>query len=378
MKVVFLERMIPDYRTRVFEMLHERLSRVNIDFHLVMGQMRKGEDLNELPPVGEWAHRIKNVYLHGNIHWPRFERTLDNADMVIFHPQNAALGNLRILARRQLRGKPKIGFFGHGSNIPIVSQGGALSAKERFKAWIASMPDWWFPYTDMSLRLLRDRQVQFPRERMTVVNNSIDTTAITNRLKAFPENTRSEFRAQLGIQPNDPVGLYCGRMRAMKLGILFDAALKIRRLLPNFHLILIGKGEAASDTTRFAQENNWAHYVGPQYGDARLPYFLASDAFLMPGLVGLAILDAFAAGLPLFTTDCRIHSPEIEYLKTGENGIITAVNATEYAAATFQILSDRTKLSQMSSSARYTAGQVTMERMADNFVSGIRGCLGAR
>jgi L-malate glycosyltransferase len=38
---------------------------------------------------------------------------------------------------------------------------------------------------------------------------------------------------------------------------------------------------------------------------------------LMPGLVGLAVLDAFADGIPRVTTVIEYHSPEIEYLVPG-------------------------------------------------------------
>ena len=40
--------------------------------------------------------------------------------------------------------------------------------------------------------------------------------------------------------------------------------------------------------------------------------------------VGLGILDSFALGIPMVTTDCKIHSPEIAYLKSGRNGLMIA------------------------------------------------------
>ena len=44
-----------------------------------------------------------------------------------------------------------------------------------------------------------------------------------------------------------------------------------------------------------------------------------SDVFLLPGKVGLAILDAFA----VLTTRLDIHCPEIEYLEEDRNVLVT-------------------------------------------------------
>ena len=47
-----------------------------------------------------------------------------------------------------------------------------------------------------------------------------------------------------------------------------------------------------------------------------------SKLFLMPGLLGLAVLDAEVMGLPVVTTRYPWHSPEIAYLRDGETGVI--------------------------------------------------------
>lgn len=376
MKVVFLERMVPDYRTRFFEMLHERLISENIDFHLVSGQMRPSEDLNERLPSGVWVHKIRNVYFYKAMHWARMQYHLVDADMVIFHPHSSALSNFRLIAQRYLTGKPKIGFFGHGGNNMVEGKHGSLLLRERFKAAVARLPDWWFPYTAVSVRFLQQRGVAFPQNRMTVVNNAIDTSTTLARLQAMPTDARANTRSQLGIGPDEPVGLYCGRMRPIKLGILIESAFEIKRKVPNFHLVLIGKGAEADRIHHIASENKWVHFLGSQRDDAALKYFIAADVFLMPSRVGLAILDAFAAGLPLFTTDCRVHSPEIEYFESERNGVMTTEDVQSYANAVVRALGDPVKLHKMSVYARETASKVNMETMADNFVRGIRSCLG--
>ena len=60
--------------------------------------------------------------------------------------------------------------------------------------------------------------------------------------------------------------------------------------------------------------------MGQKFGREGLALRMA-DIFVIPARTGLAILDSFAAGLPLFTTDIAIHGPEAEtYLIDGYNG----------------------------------------------------------
>ena len=64
---------------------------------------------------------------------------------------------------------------------------------------------------------------------------------------------------------------------------------------------------------------NWVHWVGPKFGREKTDLMAISDVFLLPGRVGLAILDAFA----VLTTRLDIHCPEIEYLEEDRNVLVT-------------------------------------------------------
>ena len=97
----------------------------------------------------------------------------------------------------------------------------------------------------------------------------------------------------------------------------------------------------------------------------------------MPGLVGLGVLDSFALGVPLITTAYPYHSPEIEYLRDGGNGII--VNDWEssdaYANAVVYLLQNDQEREFMASEGRKTAEFYTIENMAENFTQGILAAL---
>src|SRR5439155_20640401 len=68
--------------------------------------------------------------------------------------------------------------------------------------------------------------------------------------------------------------------------------------------------------------HSWIKYIGPKFDQEKVPYFMLSKLFLMPGVVGLAVLDAFALAVPLVTTAVPGHGPEIDYLDDGTNGIL--------------------------------------------------------
>ena len=95
----------------------------------------------------------------------------------------------------------------------------------------------------------------------------------------------------------------------------------------------------------------------------------------MPGLVGLGILDSFALGVPLITTDIPVHSPEIDYLENEINGIMTKHDVVEYANAVVHLLSDQDKYQSIKSSALLSSEEYTIENMVNNFYNGILAAL---
>jgi glycosyltransferase involved in cell wall biosynthesis len=100
-----------------------------------------------------------------------------------------------------------------------------------------------------------------------------------------------------------------------------------------------------------------------------------ADIFLLAGTAGLAIVDSFAAGLPVIATRLTTHSPEIGYLSDGENGKITAHSAAALADAAVETLTNPTLLATLRRGAQVAGSQYTIEAMIENFRAGIKQCL---
>ena len=84
----------------------------------------------------------------------------------------------------------------------------------------------------------------------------------------------------------------------------------------------------------------------------------------MPGLVGLAVVDSFAAGCPLVTVDLDLHSPEIEYLRDGVNGVCLpgGTGPAAYAEAVADLLDDPARLEVLREGCREAADDLHARR----------------
>jgi glycosyltransferase involved in cell wall biosynthesis len=218
----------------------------------------------------------------------------------------------------------------------------------------------------------------FSQERITVVQNAIDTTHLRSELIHTSESSEDKIRLELNLS-GITVGLFCGAMyREKRLRFLADACLIIRRRLPTFEMIFIGEGPDADIIHRFCSTHEWAHYVGPKYGATRIPYFKLAHAFLMPGLVGLAVLDSFALETPMITTDYAYHSPEIEYLQDGINGVKTENSTDAFVNAVLTVLEDTSLRNSLVAGGRSSALEYTVQNMAIRFADGIESALACR
>ena len=124
-----------------------------------------------------------------------------------------------------------------------------------------------------------------------------------------------------------------------------------------------------------AENFPWVHFVGPRFGNQKSQMLAIADVFLLPGRVGLALLDGFAAGLPVVATRLSIHGPEIEYLEDGLNGLVTESDPEVFSQVVSSLLSDQSKLERLRQGASNSAKKYSIEAMVERFERGIVRCL---
>lgn len=360
------------YRNPFHERLRERLAEhgVRYDFIYCGDPHFDGPRGDLIAP--EWAIPVNCTSFkprHARLRYQHALRRALGYDLVILQQENALLLNYPVQMLARLFGT-KVAFFGHGRNFQARDR---QSRAERFKRFWTSKVDWWFAYTGRSARIVAE--TGFPSDRITAFNNAIDTSAIAAEMAALPPDRVETLRRSL-VENSHNVGVYVGALYPDKrLGFLIEAARAIRSRVPDFHLIVIGGGEDTPLAEAAAAELSWVHYLGPRFGAEKTELVALASVLLMPGLVGLAVLDSFAYGIPMVTTRFPYHSPEIDYLEDGVNGIVTDDDVAVYGDAVCRVLTDAPFRDGLRAGAATAASTYTIEAMVERFADGVMRAL---
>ena len=367
---VIVQYRLLHYRLELFEQLRRACHARSIRLEVVAGQAtrreRQREDEGELP----WARKVINrVWEIGDRDWlwQPLPADLRRSDLVIVMQESRLLGNYALLLRRMFGSGQRVAYWGHGRNFQSQAPTGL---RERWKRFILTRVDWWFAYTELSASLVRAEG--YPPERITCLNNAIDTAGFRAELADCSDSQLTVARARLGLAPGAPVALFCGSLYPDKrLDLLLDAADRIRAALPQFNMLVIGDGPSMQQMQSAAAKRPWLMLVGVKRGRDKALFFRLADVMLNPGSVGLHVVDAFCAGLVLVTTPQAKHGPEVAYLEDGVNGLYAGDTPGEYADVVIRVLGDADRLAAMKRAALADAERYTLGAMVDRFAQGI-------
>ena len=162
-----------------------------------------------------------------------------------------------------------------------------------------------------------------------------------------------------------------GLYPAKRLRFLLEAAEMVAASRPDFRLHIIGDGPDRDLITM--KQPPYVVYHGVLIGEEREQHLRQAELTLMPGLVGLVVLDAFAGRAPLVTVASQRHSPEIEYLVPGHNGVVLdeGASARTYADAVLSLLADDLQLTRLREGCVSAAATYRLEDMVDRFAAGV-------
>jgi len=373
-RVVITQHRLLHYRQAFFDRLRIAAAERGIEVRLVHGQPSATEDLKKDVGHLPWADVMHNriVRVGGvDLIWQPFPNELRDADLVVLIQENRVLSNYPWLLGMGLRPGQKVAYWGHGRNLQSATPDGL---RERWKRWFVNKVDWWFAYTEGTRSILLADG--FPASRISVLNNAIDNEKFAGDLASVtPEQLNACF-ARLHSRPGAPVALYCGSLYPEKLlDLMLAAADIVHARHADFRFVVIGDGPSRSLVTDAAATRPWLQWVGVQRGIEKAAWFRTAQIFLSPGLVGLHVLDAFCAGVPMITTDGARHGPEVAYLRSGHNGYIVSADAQVYADTVMQLLQDPARLEQIRAAATRDAKRYTLDNMVQRFIDGIEACL---
>lgn len=374
-RVLIIQRVLPHYRVPFFEQLREQLAADGIELGLVVGQPTKAGEAKRDQASLPWAIEVNNRYVRAgrgrHLVWQPAWRMSRHADLVIVEQASRLLINYLLLATRRFGG-PEIAFWGHGENLDRAS---ASRFGEFVKRSLARRANWWFCYTKGTARLVQSMGVD--ERRVTVVQNATDTASLQLLRAAVTDEQTVSIRELYGMH-GGPAAVALGSIYPNKRPqFLVAAGDQMHRLDSRFQLLVIGDGPDRAVIETAAITRPWLHCAGARTGADLAQHASVGQIMLNPGLIGLGVLDAFALALPVVTCELDYHSPEIEYLEHGVNGLALPPSTTpdSYAAEAVALINDVERRRVMVASCFDAANRYTVEAMATNFATGIRSAL---
>lgn len=378
-RVTIAYRIVPHYRAQFYNALRLKLAHEGIRLRLLIGVPDRLEatkrDTVFLPwaePMNRGQYRLPGVEMC--FEWHEMLRATANEDLVIVEDAVRIVSNSALLVARR-RGKgPRVALWGHGRDL----QGSDGVAKEAIRAAQQRAADWYFGYTPSVVERVVANGVD--QARVTCVMNTIDTEALQSHLDAVTEQDVAELLSSIGAINSSHVALYAGGLYEEKrIEFLLDAGQRIAKQLPEFRLIVAGGGPLSSilEERSRSHHSSWLRYLGPQFGGDLAILLKCARVLLMPGLVGLVIVDAFIAGCPIVTTADGRHSPEIDYLMDGRNGVMMPADtsAQEYADRVCRLMENADEVADLQAGALLSGAELTMSQMVDRFARGVKCAL---
>lgn len=363
--VAIVQRRMVHYRVPFFEALREALAVHRVPLSVVTGPCPAGErsrdDAGHLP----WAQQVPARYLAGaRLCWMTLGPALSGAGWVVLPQENRLLAQWPLLLSPQ---PCRVALWGHGTDFQALRPG--RGPGQAWRQCLLRRADWAFAYTDASVPWMTRA---LPAQRVTVLNNAIDIAALQRDLNEARAEGPLALRARLNLGPG-PVLLFLATLSANK-GVF--AAVETGRILrhrfPELQLVVAGAGPLARALAEQTGGDSWIHRPGAVHGVQKARWLAAADVLVNPGQVGLGVLDALAAGLPMVTCGDVAHPPEVAYLEHGHNALLVPSGPAAVADAVAALLVDAALHGRLASAALQASGRFTLSTMVDRFVDGIR------
>jgi len=357
--LLVVQSYIPEYRAPFFEELDTRLRALGVNLVLGLGRdtTERGDAVGTSVATIAMPDRLGRL-TGDRLRWRPTPRRGSRPDAVI---TEFAAKNLETWPMVVTRGP--LAVWGH-ANL----------------GWDTSLllrrADWFFAYTQPVAEAVT--RAGFPAQRVTVVNNSIDTRSLLRHLHELDASDVEEFRARQGLTQGRTALFVGGLDEAKGVDYLLRAAAAAGRLDEDFRWVVAGEGPSAAKVRQARTEGIPVVPVGRMTGRDKALVLASCDVIAMPSAVGLVAVDALAAGRPVVTRENCGHGPEADYLDRVRQSVFVPrqTSPSAFARDLVTLLHDHDRLATMSAACRADATRYGVQEMADRFAAGVRGWLG--
>lgn len=193
-------------------------------------------------------------------------------------------------------------------------------------------------------------------QKLRVLARGVDTQLFK------PERRDVALRQQWGVDGDDPVALFVGRLAAEKnLQLALDAYQSMRSIQPKARLVLVGDGPMLPG---LRQQYPEVIFADMRIGADLATHYASADVFLFPSLTetfGNVTLEAMASGLAVVAFD---YAAAHRHITDGQNGLRIAFNdSTAFIAAACRLADDPGLVYRLRQAARQAVLPFDWERI---------------
>ena len=368
-KLLVINNWIPTYRVPFYNRLDDVLACHDIELLVAHSGpppslARRGDTSS-----GRWAKGVPTSWFTiGGREVPRrriaslmreFQPDLIVVEQALHNPETY------LVLLRHAVGRYGVAMWGQGRSFSTTQSASGAAVKQ----WLTRQCDWFFAYTPAGADHVSAHG--FPRARVSVLNNTIDTEQLVEDLDAVHPPELEQFRRQHALTPGK-TALFLGGVDEKKgIGFLIESARIASQMMPGFVLLIAGSGDSVPVAQAAQAEGAPVRILGRMDGHSKALALRAADVLAIPEWIGLVAVDALVSARPIITTDHPTHSSEYDYLVPGGTSVVAAHTAVEYASALVSTLSATDMLADMQAAAREASLRYTLDGMVDSFVEGV-------
>jgi len=208
------------------------------------------------------------------------------------------------------------------------------------------------------------------KKKIVVIPNAIDLSLFQEKKDDYAEKLKS----QIGLQENDVVLLYVGRISFEKNIDKIIKAMEILRQknIVNVKLLLVGDGNATKKTHEMVHSlklKEMVKFIGMVDNEIVKYYYSLSDVFVFASTsetFGMVIIEAFASGVPVLA----VKAPGVvDIVSDGLDGILVEEDVVQFAEHLEMLVKDKDLRFKLSQGALNTAKKYSVDNVSDQMLA---------
>lgn len=369
-KIIILQRILPHYRAGIFRKLCKRFPGTKV----IYGQPFKNESLMNADDLSDDIFiKCSNTYFsrEGKVFiskiYSRIKEIKPDIIISVFNVGNLNIYFLFIL-RKILKFRIILWSFGYD---PVSGFDPDKKITDKIRLYLSQKADAVIFYWENG----RDEVSKFSKktEHYFTAPNTLDTDRQIELKKIFERTGRENLKEELGVKEKSHF-VYIGRLLEDKqVDLLLKAFSLVEKDNANCRLTIIGDGPEMNKLLNLSKKLNLKniYFTGEILNEEQTGKWICiSDAFVMPGRLGLSVVHAFCFGTPVISQNKskHFHGEGIGYIKDGVNGfLVEDENIPDLAGKMSLIISDNELSGRLRSNAFKTSQN---ECSADNMIAG--------